>query len=55
MTKTERHGVEVFLVNATEKRGELLTDTTVEVLGRGVGEDGDGKSLVDGTGCVLRQ
>lgn len=55
VAKTERHGVEVLLVNATEKRGELLTDTTVEILGRGVRKNGDGKCLVDGTGCVLRQ
>lgn len=52
VTKTKRHGVEIFLVNAAEKRGELLTDTTVEVLGGGVREDGDGESFVDGTGCV---
>lgn len=53
MIKIERYGVEVFLVNVIEKRGELLMDIMVEVLGRGVGEDGDGKSFVDGIGCVL--
>lgn len=41
VTETERHGVEVFGVDATKKRCELLSNTSVKVLGGRVGDDGD--------------
>lgn len=48
VTETEGHGVQILLLNTAQQRGELLSDTTVQVLGGGVGQDGDGKSLLDG-------
>jgi hypothetical protein len=42
MSETKRHGVEILGVDTTEKGSELLTDTSVEVLGGRVGNDGDG-------------
>jgi hypothetical protein len=48
VTETERHGVQVLLLDASKEGGELLSDTSVEVLSCGVGQDGDRKGLVDG-------
>jgi hypothetical protein len=51
VSETERHGVDVSLVDAAEQRRELLSDTTVQVLGRRVGKNGDGEGLVDRRCC----
>ena len=47
VTETERHGVEVFLVDAAEERSELLADTTVQVLRRAVAQNGDIQGRLD--------
>jgi hypothetical protein len=34
MSETKRHGVEILGVDTSKKGGELLSDTTVEILSR---------------------
>jgi len=50
VTETEGHGVQVLLLNTTEERRELLSDTSVKVLRGRIREDGDGKRGLDRRG-----
>ena len=51
MGETKFHGADVLGVDVTEERGELSSDSSIEVVDSGVGENGESELLGDGTSC----